>query len=740
MRKFKTLKGKLNKCVTMLVTIVMVLSCMGVFPISADVAEGSAMPTFDDLWTQLKTNDSTATLPYTLNGTTCNGDASLGYWANRNAQESITRLGYEDANNTNLVLMGGDGTTHTGTIVYRKMDADLGTTRKQKWEVKVKLASNTDVVDLFHYASNQYTVYDWYSSTGNATSVQIDSGNVKVHNGTEWKTIYSNIVPNAWYKVERYMDFSTDGVNMQRVLIYDATGNKIADSGSTWLKAGVQTYTSGNNASVRTIGLQVTKADNGAVMFDDLAAYAMEAAPKMSVVGSYNVEGPKNTTTIDGMTIGTPTGNYAAEILTSSSATVRKNKLEIAMDGENKVLKTTNGGTDAAPDYSGGLSFRTEIHSKLTREYNQMWEVKVKLPAADYDVRVLPYTTNYYWLIDYNYGSVTTPVQLINGTAKVYNGAAGQWIDLYTGLEAGQWYKIVRYMNFSTKQVNMGRSQIFKVNSDGTETLVADTIVELQTGTADYKYNGTSIDATVYCIGVDVMSAKGTVMFDDLNFYKSTPYSIGTENVSIDGTELSLNFDKEMKESSFDASAITLKTNGINVPLDKAEYNKATNSIVVKYSNLDYGRQYTLTVAKEVMCGVDTLGLNPDEDFVYTFTTEADPRSVGTVTLKNDSNADMSSASSLDVGDKIKGSATIINESSIPRPYNVILVIYKGTQMVNITAASGNIANTTAEGSTIETPTLEIKEAGCTAEVLVWDSWEGLRPLASEKVVPTPAS
>ena len=762
MKNFKGLKRTLNKTMAMLTVCAVLISCVGVMSASATVANVSAgnyVPSIDTLWNAVK--------PTQGQFATAWGDYKNNYSGTYTTQNdgSLIRdgmgVGFENGVDGNVVVYSGNGTTalngdkFSGTFGYRgwfHYTGALGASLKQKWEVKVKLSSENDKVYVFAYDRRRNNIYNdkhtkWvYDTTGNVTNTAVlfEGGKVKIADlngvaaGTDYTyntEIASGIEKNVWYKVVRYMDLTEETSHKSKTYVYkinaDNTETLVSDPNVDWTIAG--TETNGANMNVRFVGFDVESA-SAPVMFDDLAGYMWEAAPNAVISTDYKVVGgDKMVKEINELPIGTLStdaddGGWYPDALNWSTH-VRQGKIEVALDTDgNQVLKTTNGGSGT--DYSGAITYRYLRSNGMDVAKYQKWEVKVKFASTSDEIYVLPYATDH-WLHIEQYDSQSTPIKLKNGVATAYDGVAGSWKELCTGLVANQWYKV------STASDNRSRSQIYKVNSDGTETLLGDTISMLKSGTS---YSG-SDTWMLRSTGVDVISASAPVMIDDLFVYVAESYDLPTTNVSVDLGKVVVNFDTAMNKASFNKDAVTLSANGTNIPLKKdAEYDESTNAITVEFNTLQYDTDYTLTIAKNVMKASGGLGLTPDADAVYTFKTEADPFSISELAFKDAAGADLASVTALNKGATVKGCATLVNTSAKTRSYNLILAIYKGDEMTNLISKPGTIANTTEEGTPIETDALTIADDGSRAELFVWDSWEGLRPLTEKDVIPTPAA
>ena len=82
----------------------------------------------------------------------------------------------------------------------------------------------------------------------------------------------------------------------------------------------------------------------------------------------------------------------------------------------------------------------------------------------------------------------------------------------------------------------------------------------------------------------------------------------------------------------------------------------------------------------------------------------------------------------------IKGAVTLNNLSDEPRPYLVLLALYDGTTMLNVR----NVKGTLAAGGTLPVVTgaMPVGKEGCTAKVMVWESWVNIMPKASAYIIP----
>lgn len=764
MKNFKGLKRTLNKTMAMLTLCAVLISCVGVMSASADVAPGNVIyKTIDDLFKQEGVGQF-------------GNDYPLNYYVpaagTYNALERDGMgLDYENGESGNVVVYSGNGTTikngtaFSGTFGFRGMFSSgyvtggFETQKLQKWEAKVKLSATTDKVYAFAYDrkrdylfGNKHTSWAFDGTNVTNTGVLFDGSKIWLADLTGKTTsnpvTYDIAVKNdqgeevvtakdTWYKIVRYMDFTNDTQHMSKTFIYkvEANGNEtlISASKPEWLMAGTEPI---SNGVVRTIGFDVAAA-SGPVMIDDLAAYNWEAAPKASFArADYNTVGTfKNGTTINTAVSSNgqkdlPTDNDWNGFMGLTTYGKVAYGYENA-DNENAVLKTGDG-----TDHRGAWVFRN-LGGQMGGARKAKWELKVKLADAATDVvNVLAYD-ELYTITASNYASAKTPVLIYKGVAKVYDGTANSWKVLCDGLESGVWYKVVRYMDFSTANVNKSRSQIFRVNADETETLLGDTVSFLVCGTMPY----TSGTMTMRTIGADASTASGSIMFDDMFVYEIETFDLPTTNVSVDLGKVVACFDTAMDATTFDKTAVTLSANGTNVPLKKdAVYDETTNAITVEFNTLQYETDYTLTIAKNVMKAKGGLGFTPDADAVYTFTTEEDPFSISELAFKDAAGADLASVTALNKGATVKGCATLVNTSAKTRSYNLILAIYKGDEMTNLISKPGTIVNTTEEGTTIETDALTIADDGSRAELFVWDSWEGLRPLTEKDVIPTPAA
>ncbi len=174
---------------------------------------------------------------------------------------------------------------------------------------------------------------------------------------------------------------------------------------------------------------------------------------------------------------------------------------------------------------------------------------------------------------------------------------------------------------------------------------------------------------------------------------------------------------------AFDNSIITLKDALGNAVNFTATYDAATKTATLTdFDQLEYDGVYTLTIgaAKTDAFGFDTTATS------YTFTC-VDSFTVSNAKILDSADADVTTSPAN--GAVINGSVTLQNMSDSQRPYLVILALYKGTMMKDVVSTSGNItAGTTL--TDVETPTITVDEAGCSAKVMVWESWTNIMPKA----------
>ena len=758
MKKFKEI---LKRGLGLLTVMTMVISCMGVLSVSADVDEGNLVNTIDDLWEEFDETKTTFG-----ESTTDKTGAYLNYVgavSDTGRTDKFITVDYENGTSGNVVLKSGNGSdVNTGVAVYRGMK-NLGNIRKQKWEVSVKFASNTDKVDILPYGNNgllykyKYDRPTSYDTEG--TAIKVESGKVKIYdysynnNAGQWIELYSGLEANKWYKFVRFMDFSTDGENMQRVQVYsitaDGTEELLADS-NNWYKSGKMVWKS--SFTLNHVGFNVTQATSGAVMFDDFAAYEMPSV-QMSRDTNY-VSGANKTDTIDDLweefdetktTFGESTTDKTGAYLNyvgAVSDTGRTDKF-ITVDYENGtsgnvVLKSGNGS-----DVNTGVAVYRGMKN-LGNIRKQKWEVSVKFASNTDKVDILPYGNNgllYKYKYDRptSYDTEGTAIKVESGKVKIYdysyNNNAGQWIELYSGLEANKWYKFVRFMDFSTDGENMQRVQVYSITADGTEELLADSNNWYKSGKMVWKSS-----FTLNHVGFNVTSAaSGAVMFDDFFVSEVEAFDVNLNCYPVASKTLKIAFSNDMDANTLNRDAITLTIEDIEVELKDVRYDSENNLLTIEFNPFMYSTEYVLTIESDVMSiDFDGMPIYADNPLVLNITTEDDPLSVGGVGFADAEGAAITT-NTLNANDVIKGSATLINTTATERPYVVILAIYEGEKMVNVIAKSGMIANTGAEGTVITTESLTVENANSRAEVFVWDSWKTLRPLIEKGVLPNSA-
>jgi len=734
MKKFTKVLKKTGALLTMLALLI---SSVGLVSVSADVGVGNMIDTIDDLWTEMGSQKKVIT-----------GSANFSTNDGSTNDHDFMTIDYENGTSGNVVLKSGnDAGDYRGVLSYIGMNSKMGQIRKQKWEVKVKLASADDVVHALAYAGNQVAIFSYYHSSL-ATPVTFKEGNVQIYDATEgWSNLYVGTVADQWYKVVRYMDFSTDGVNMQRVMLYSVENNGtanetttlLADSGETWLRAGTQNYRPNGN-TLYVMGLDVVNATTGPVMFDDLAAYEIPAAPAMGVSSDVKYETTnKNFTTID--TLWAQDANRSKLTFTQTSPLTVNGRYYVAWDATDKtnfmtidyengtsgnvVLKSSNADGTAN---NGALAF-TYLEDVLGAEKKQKWEIKVKLASANDKVEVFPYHRTESYLYAYKYRNASggtsygTPVVIENGAIKTKYGS--QTTNICSNLQANQWYKIVRYMDFSVDGQNKQRVQVYKIDNNGaaneTATLLGDSgSTFIDAGTVTW-IDGAS--KTLRTTGLNVTSATaGPVMFDDFAVYSVADFAtLNFNSLAVDTKELLVRFSSPMQAATLNTNAVTLEANGKEVDLKNVKFDADTNCLVLEFNELQYATTYNLDIATNVMKSNDELPQYPAAPIAFSFTTENDPLSVSALSFGDDGSG------------KVTGSATLINTTAVQRDYLVILAVYDNTTgaMEDIAFKSGKLANTAAEGTVITTDGLAVA-AGKHAELFVWDSWKGLTPLTAK--------
>ena len=178
---------------------------------------------------------------------------------------------------------------------------------------------------------------------------------------------------------------------------------------------------------------------------------------------------------------------------------------------------------------------------------------------------------------------------------------------------------------------------------------------------------------------------------------------------------------------AFDNSIITLKDALGNAVNFTASYDAATKTATLTgFDKLAYDGVYTLNIgaAKTAAMGFDTAANS------YTFEC-VDSFVVSNAKILDSADADVTTSPAN--GAVINGAVTLQNMSDESRPYLVILALYNGTMMKDVVATSGNITAGTI--LPIETPTITVAESGCSAKVMVWESWTNIMPKAGAYAV-----
>lgn len=472
---------------------------------------------------------------------------------------------------------------------------------------------------------------------------------------------------------------------------------------------------------------------------------------------------------VTGMKIHTPYG-YSH---TSAVSMDTYNTVQYSLDGQvweplifNKEVETS--GNTAVGTYTiPGKRLRyLKVSNVATTTYNSVYEVEVfgtedltanvewtgnlcALPnvsvTADYGVLGDYKITD---IIDGNYavgnivlfnfsgaGVNPTPMTVLNvdlGQIAVIN----QGIEIYT---SGTY---ASYQHVSLDNYNGLSYSIDGINwNDVSFTKAVDDISSAQDGTqmhAEYTFEpiaaryikiSTEKESKSYA-GMSELVISGTT-----NFPAVTTKSSSIGSVAVESPELRFDFNETMDEATLNTSAVTFKANSVTEAVSSVTFDSVNNQLVVKLGALDFETPCELTIGKEVLKTVG--GADMLVDAVFSFVTIADPVEVENVMFIDGAGSDISSQLTLNRGDVIAGKANIINETAHQRDYVVVVAVYNNKgQMIDLKANAGKVASTGSTGIPVTTDTITVSEDDCTASVLVWNSWEGMRPFTSNILLP----
>jgi hypothetical protein len=735
------MKKTKNRITAGLIMTVVFITSLGAMPVGAELEEGYVNSTIDDLWTTL---GSTRT---TIN----DGEDYSDYMVHDSSpcDYKFITADYEDGVSGNVVLKSGNGTDNRGIFSYNELHQECNSLL-QRWEVKIKLSSITDIVDAMTYSVANSVKYR-YADNIRSSAITFSNGSVYIKEKTEEGLgtsiqLASGITASQWYQVVRYIDFSTDNKQFNRVLIYRVDNNGtvnetktlIADSGSSWIQCGADPVSYGNKRP-QVISFDVSSAISGPVMFDDLAIYE-EILPTMSFIREYQAENYTSKTIDD---IWAAAGNirttyntkidsiiagyYYVHNMQQPSGPITVDKESV--DSDNIVLKSCNEDNTA---FTGFFAAYKGYALILEPSIYQKWEVKVKLADLADDVTVLQYGhTNYPQHSDYN--NYNSGIRFNDGNIY-YTKRNAAWnaehYKIATDIEANQWYQVVRYMDCSESGVQYNRALIYRVDNNGTanesKTLIADT------GETWVKNGFATAIRNIACY---VTSANiGPVMFDDFFVYPVESFDVNSD-VSINNDIVMVNFSKTMDADSLNTEAISFTENGIEKGVKSANYDTATNIMTIEFNELRYEKNYILTIGNNVIA--DSTGLYPQDASIWSFSTASDPLVIGDRLFKNAADENISSqATTLNSGEQVKASVALTNTTSGSRDYLVILALYEGDKMVGASARTGSLSNTESDGIQIETDLLTVANNGTNARIFVWDNWNKVSPLIERIALP----
>lgn len=145
-------------------------------------------------------------------------------------------------------------------------------------------------------------------------------------------------------------------------------------------------------------------------------------------------------------------------------------------------------------------------------------------------------------------------------------------------------------------------------------------------------------------------------------------------------------------------------------------------TLEIDFGELDYGTSYTLKIGALT----NSLGFSTTEKTLVLEVTE-DPFTISNIKFVDGTDGVTVLDEALAKDETVKASVYLSNEDTKPRDYVIILALYDGQKLEDVTALSDTAAVGFA-GTVVSDTALTATKAGLTAQIYVWDSWSTMAP------------
>ncbi len=399
--------------------------------------------------------------------------------------------------------------------------------------------------------------------------------------------------------------------------------------------------------------------------------------------------------------------------------------IETAFDDTSGWLPYTNNGTiDVVPDPLGlnGNSIRLNIVAGT--EGN---------PNANKDFTSQPYTGLIY------YSFQVLPTTGIDSGIEVKDGGNVSSILLKFSssgeLRNAQDTKIGTYTPGTWQDVTI----IWDTNSTDYTVWVNGTQYDLQlkNALANFGY------LRIYAWGPATLSEDTAAYFDNMNIYTvarrpdvaSVTFVDGDGSVTDDASQvpfglqkICLTFADNMNAETVNASNITLEAAGQTPVATTGSYDAASKTYTITLLEMpERLSEYTIVIHEAVETA-DKLPLLDDLAIGYTM---ADAPVYAQVTGYQAGGRAVSSASQLNPGDTLLVDAQLINHSGESQNALLIIAIWKNGELIGAGYQEESLAASEEQKDTQAAVTIpSAYTAGCSVTTFVWDSVQGMNPLA----------
>lgn len=518
-------------------------------------------------------------------------------------------------------------------------------------------------------------------STAKTTAlIGYNAGAIIAYNGTAMVTLLSGATAGNWYNIKAVINPVTKTydlyVNNRKkatgFAYYNATAG--SDLAKIQIKAGTNTSTG--------------------LLIDNLAVFSGE--PVIPFTPIYQENFNSGTTLPTGWTTavgGTPTaGTYSTTIAENAS-----------VDGTNamKIVET-----DSAAGTSHIATYRFEQTSGITA-------------TLEFDAKFNGTSTNFY-INNYANTSVATMIRYDIGVgirAYTSSGVTSALIDP-TGT-IGVWHKYAIKFDIPNDKFSLYIDGNIALSNQTIYQTAANDIGILSITCADTTSAGVLVDNIMIYEGGPEQSVKSAKLKNDTSLS-------GATNVAVSGEEITVAFEKEVLDASFNSANFAVTDSNNNVfPVTVTKID-GYNAKVAFNNTLNYYTDYTLTIQN-----VRTKnGVSLATPFTASFKTADYPLVARNLRLTDANNLTLTSLSE----GQIYAKADVYNNTDAQKSAVIVLAIYENVsgnlKLSNIATYSNNIAAGTQQAFEVNL-NLSGDLSGYVAKAFTLDSLTNLIPLAS---------